>query len=219
MRLFVTGTGTDVGKTRLTLALTLALRARGLPVVALKPLETGCDPEPADATALAAACDRPELAHLPGLYRARRPLAPFAATLEGEPAPAWGPLVEAVQAHRDAPNLLVEGAGGLLVPIDAERSIADLAVALEMPLAVVARDGLGVLSDTLATLECVRRRGLEVAAVILRRPAAPDGSTATNIDILRQRSGCLVLPFPHLEGDHELADAGEAILGSLEVCR
>lgn len=215
MRLFVTGTGTDVGKTRLTLALTLALRARGLPVVALKPLETGCDPEPADAIALAAACGRPELASQPGLYRARRPLAPLAATLEGEPAPDWDRLVVAVARHRDAPHLLVEGAGGLLVPIDETRSIADLAVALRLPVAVVARDGLGVLSDTLTTVECARNRGLEVAAVILRRAADPDGSTATNLDILRPRCGCPVLPFPHLDGDRGLTEAGEAILSRM----
>lgn len=215
MRLLVTGTGTGVGKTQLTRALALALRARGEGVVALKPVETGCDPEPSDAIALAEACGRPELAHLAGLYRARAPLSPYAATKGGEPAFDWRTVTTAVRGLLDAPNVLVEGAGGLLVPLDGEHSVADLAVALDLPIALVTCDQLGVLSHTLTALECARHRGLRVAAVILRSPADPDYSTATNIDVLTELTGAPVLYFPHAIGDSELAAAGGAILSRM----
>lgn len=215
VRLFVSGTGTGVGKTVVTTALAAALRARGEAVVALKPIETGCAPEPLDALALAAACGRPELAHLSGSYRARAPLAPFAATLAGEPALAWDALVGAVRPHLGAPHVLVEGAGGLLVPLDPTRTIAELAAALELPLLLVARDALGVLSDTLAAVECATRRGLEIAAVVLRTPPDPDSSIASNVDILAARIDPPVLRFPNLAEGADPAAAGAAVLAAL----
>lgn len=189
--LFVTGTGTHVGKTVLTAALARALRPRD--VVALKPIETGCFPDgPADARALAEACDRPALADLDGLYRAGPPLAPYAATLGGAPAIDLARVLATTRAAiADADVALVEGAGGLLVPLDREHSIADLAAALALPLLIVARDGLGVLSDVLAVVEAADRRALPIAAVILARHGAGDPSRATNHAVLAER-----LPYP-----------------------
>jgi dethiobiotin synthase len=198
MRLFVTGTGTEVGKSIVSRAAALALHRRGANVAAIKPVETGCAPDPADALDLAAACVRPALAHAPGLYRARRPVAPYAATLAGEPPPpTLSALADAVRAAwADATHAIVEGAGGPLVPYDTEHDLIDLAAALELPVLLVARDALGVLSHTFTAAETLRSRGLTLRAVLLNRDATPQGragaiagdpSTAHNLAILRAR--------------------------------
>src|SRR5699024_3213720 len=93
MRYFVTGTGTEVGKTVVTRALTLALTRRGESIAALKPIEPDCNPTPVDAAALAQASGEPQLASAAGFYRAKRPVAPYTATLAGEESP---PSVEAL---------------------------------------------------------------------------------------------------------------------------
>ncbi|MFW5925199.1 MAG: dethiobiotin synthase [Myxococcota bacterium] len=213
---FVTATGTGVGKTFVTRGLATALRRRGHPVAAIKPVETGCAPDPLDARALARACGRPELASAPGLYRAPPPVAPYAATLSGLPAPPPPDhLAATVRALApDTDITLVEGAGGLLVPLDRERTMADLARALGLPLLLVADDGLGVLSFTLTAADAARARGLDVAAVVLvRREASPaDPSRETNGRILAERLAPVpVLQFPHCaDEDRALADAAEA---------
>jgi dethiobiotin synthetase len=214
--LFVTATGTGVGKTFVTRGLARALLRRGDPVYAIKPLETGCAPDPLDALALARACGRSELARAPGLYRVAPPLSPYAATLAGcTPPPTPAELTASVRALA-APDalVLVEGAGGLLVPLDARRSMADLAAALALPLLLVANDALGVLSFTFTVVESAHARELPVAGVVLTRtaPASPhDGSTQHNATILAERlSPVPVLRFPHCTDDDDaLADAAE----------
>jgi dethiobiotin synthetase len=213
--LFITATGTGVGKTCVTLGLARALVDRGRPTAAIKPLETGCTPEPRDALALARACGRPDLAHAPGLYRVPPPLAPYAATLMGcAPPPAPGALAATVrELAKPASVVLVEGAGGLLVPLDARHTMADLASHLGLPLLLVADDRLGVLSHTLTAVESAQRRQLPIAAVVLSRtsPVADDPSTVTNARILRDRLAPLpVLSFPHCaDNDPALAAAAE----------
>ena len=139
--LFISGTGTGVGKTWVTRGLARALVRDGVHAIAIKPIETGCDPEPADAFALATACRRPELASATGLYRARAPLAPWAATLGVEPAASLPTIVTATRAlYASAEIALVEGAGGLLVPLDATSDMADLAFALDAELVLVGED-------------------------------------------------------------------------------
>lgn len=217
-RLFVTGTGTGVGKTWLTRGLSAALVARGVDVVALKPVETGCDPTAADARALADACGHPELADAAGLYRARLPLAPLAATMEGEAPPDLARIVDACRALLGEGVGLVEGAGGILVPLDATHTMADLAGSLALPLVLVARDGLGVLSHTLTALEAARGRHLEVAAIVLSRghsrASVEDPSCRTNQAILASRVGCPVLVFEACAED-ELGRAADPLLAPL----
>ncbi|MBC7172430.1 MAG: dethiobiotin synthase [Polyangiaceae bacterium] len=213
MRSFITGTGTGVGKTFVTRALTLALRRTGASVAALKPVETGCEgSEPRDARALALASGRPSLARAAGFYRAQAPLAPYAATLGGEaPPPPLAALVAAVRAAAGdtTDHLLIEGAGGPLVPYDAEHDLLDLALALELPLLLVAPDALGVLSHTLAAAHAVRARGANLQAIILNRMPAADASTASNARILRERLPDLtVYTFaPSADDDDTLVEA------------
>ena len=199
-RFFVTGTGTGVGKTYFTAALAAAARATGRRVAALKPIETGCDPAPLDAEALAASSDYPGIAHFPGAYRASPPLAPWAATLSGEGPLDLTALTAAVKRQVErfepAPDLLlVEGAGGIWVPLDAERTVADLIVALELPVLLVARDGLGVLSHVLTAVAAARLSGLELAGVVLARHGPTDPSRATNLTVLRERLDAPVWSF------------------------
>jgi dethiobiotin synthetase len=219
---FITGVSTAVGKTFLTRALARALLHTGRRPVALKPVETGVSGDPADATALARACGRPELARAAGLYRAAPPLAPYAAALEtGAAPPDLTTLVARIrELAAGAGSLLVEGAGGLLVPLDERHDIADIAAALALPLLVVARDELGVLSSVRTCVESARARNLRVAAVILGAPARTelDPSPRTNARILEQRLALPVMPFPHCPDDDDaLADAASRA-GLLALC-
>jgi dethiobiotin synthetase len=211
---FFSGVSTAVGKTFCARGLTRALARSGCAPVALKPVETGVSPDPADAIALARACGRSELARAPGLYRAALPLAPYAVTLEtGTAVPDLAALVACIEGLASgAGALVVEGAGGLLVPLDAHHDMADLARALALPLLLVARDELGVLSSVRTCVESARARQLRVAAVILSAHADNDGdlSPRTNRRILEQRLALPVLSFPRCADDDDaLADAAE----------
>jgi dethiobiotin synthetase len=216
MNLFIAGTGTGVGKTWLTRGLARALTNAGARVAAIKPIETGCVDGAADARALAAACNRPELDHQ-GLYRASAPLAPYAAELEGERRVDLSQLVAHTRAlASDADAVLVEGAGGLFTPLDAEHDVADLARALELPLLLVAKDELGTLSATIAHTIGAAQRGLMIAACVLTQPS--DASSRTNGRILAERLPCPVLALaPSRDDDDALAEAAAPIIRRLRA--
>ena len=186
---FITATGTGVGKTWLTSALSRACIEQGLRVAAIKPMETGVNPEPLDAIELAHACNQPALANAEGLYRASPPLAPYAVQRGGgPPVGSLDRLAERIrELGSDADCLLVEGAGGVLVPLDPKNTIADFASVLGLPIILVAENALGVLSYTLTAVEALRRRGLEVQAIALQqlgRSDAGDISCSSNADVL-----------------------------------
>lgn len=215
---FISGTSTGVGKTFVTRGLARAIRRDHSPldVVAIKPIETGCAPDPLDAIALGEACGHPELARHRGLYRAERPLAPYAATLAGETAPPSPEQLAYTVNHLAASCdlALVEGAGGLLVPLDGRSDTADLAKELDLPVILVAANGLGVLSFTLTAVETLHLRGLTLAAVVLTpmEGSAGDLSVESNARILGERvSPAPVLEMPLCEDDDDgLADAALA---------
>lgn len=204
---FVSGVGTGVGKTFVSRALLRALQRGGRRAWGLKPLETGVDPDPLDALALARCSARPELAHAPGLYRVRPPLAPYAATLAGAPPPpSITELAQRIRTQLHGADIaIVEGAGGLLVPLDSEHTFAELAQELGYPLLLVAPDRLGVLSDTLACAEAAAARQLTVAAVILSQhaPSDDDPSVLTNARILAERIAAPVVRFPPCDDDDD----------------
>jgi dethiobiotin synthetase len=166
--LFVTATDTGVGKTTVSCALLSAWRRAGRRVAAMKPCETGGGD---DAEKLIAACGRPlDPSHV-------RPYAfPLPASPEAAAVQAKAPYVNIgniraclARLGDEAELVLVEGAGGLLVPIDPGRTMADLAAALELPLLVVARPSLGTINHTLLTVEAARARGLNVLGVVFSR--------------------------------------------------
>jgi dethiobiotin synthetase len=208
--LFVTATDTGAGKTVVTAALAAALRARGLPVRAAKPLATGEPPPGDDARLLARAAGHAPLNHTclptPAAPRRAAQLAGVDVDLDG--AVAW-------LRGLGAP-LLVEGVGGWEVPIVGDRRVADLGRALGLPVLVVAPNRLGVLNHVLLTVAAVRARGLWVAGVVLDagvdRPADP-ALQAWNADDLRAED--LDVARLGAVGDDGLAQAGEALIGAL----
>lgn len=167
-RLFVTGTDTGVGKTAVSAALLEAARLRGLPVRGIKPVETGCR---RTGDGLVAA-DARELARAGGheplcLHRYEPPVAPArAAALAGEHIEV-AELVRHVEANEGDGLCVVEGAGGLLVPLSEKATMADLAAALGAPVLIVAREQLGTINHCLLTIEALRHRGLPIHGVVL----------------------------------------------------
>lgn len=213
-RFFVAGTGTEVGKTIVTRAIAAACVGNGMRVAALKPVETGATSVAADAPALANACGQPDLAFADGFYRASAPLAPLAIEYGGGPVgPSVEELVTAVEQESESAELqLVEGCGGLMVPISSEATMLDFAAALGAPVVVVGPNRLGVLSDVLTTVKCAEHAGLTVAAVVLNQAGSPgvgDVSPRSNAAVLASTlRGVPVVSFPRTDDDDaKLAEA------------
>lgn len=189
---FVTGTDTGVGKTLVACAIARALRTRGVGVGVLKPAETGAGPAgPLDALALraAAGCNDP-LDDVCPEARALPAAPAVAGEAEGRPIDLG--RIRSAYARLRARHevLVVEGAGGLLVPLTVSFSMADLAAELGLPLLVVARGALGTVNHTLLTLEVAAARGLGVAGVVVSHgPAALSAADARNLGILRHILG------------------------------
>ncbi len=194
--LFVTGTDTGVGKTEVTAALVEGWRSRGLDVAAMKPAESGVAPgEVADAERLRAATGGVDPMELVCPYRLAAPVAPaVAARLEGRTISFDHVLACARELLRRHAALLVEGAGGLLVPLTDDRTFADLAWALGMPVLLVARAGLGTINHTALTCEVLRIRGLEIRGVVLNRSEpGSDPSEAHNAAEIERLTGVRVV--------------------------
>jgi dethiobiotin synthetase len=189
--LFVTGTDTDVGKTFVTTALAARLTGRGWRVAAVKPAESGCaegadgELNAADADAIARAAGDWQDPRSRCLYRFRTPVAPgVAARREGKTVDL-DECVGFVKAVAAAAELvLVEGAGGWRVPLDTgDRTIADLAKRLGLPVVVVARAGLGTINHSVLTAEAIARDGCELAAIVLSiRPGEDVAAAMSNAD-------------------------------------
>ncbi len=167
--LFVTGTDTGVGKTVATAAIACAQAAAGRRVAVLKAAQTGVSAgQPGDADFALAALGTVQPAALACPRRYAAPAAPLVAAWAEGTQVEIGPIAEAYAAlAREHELVLVEGAGGLLVPLAAGWSMADLARYLRLPLVVTARPTLGTLNHTLLTLEAARARGLVVLGLVL----------------------------------------------------
>ena len=197
--LFITGTDTGVGKTVVTCALARGLRAAGIDVGVMKPVETGVPASgPEDAQALMHAAgvgvgvgDELDLV-CPIQYA--MPAAPeAAAAAEG----AESSVSSIDRIHRAFSTLserhaftLVEGAGGILVPFDEKTTMADVAKRLETPVLVVARASLGTINHTLLTLEACASRGLDVIGVVLSHATGVLSEADThNLEVLKRALG------------------------------
>jgi dethiobiotin synthetase len=187
--LFVTGTDTGVGKTFVACSLVRALRRRGLDAGAMKPVETGVGPEgPLDARALrdAAGADDPlELVCPAALPLAAAPSAAARAAGRALRLDVLRAAFERLAARHEL--LVVEGAGGLLVPLAPGLDNAELARALGLPLLVVARASLGTINHTRLTLEAARARGLGVLGVVVSHSSGPlPPAELANLEELRR---------------------------------
>lgn len=220
---FITATGTGVGKTWLATALARACVDRGMRIAAIKPIETGVDPDPVDALALARACGDDALANAPGLYRAKEPLAPFAIEKRGGPSigsvHALANRVRELAANADF--AIVEGAGGVLVPLDREHTIADFAALLDMQTVLVARNALGVLSYTLTALEALCKREISVRAIVLSDVDKSDEhelSRGSNAEVLADYFPSIpVLCAARAQSPSDLGEIASAVLNNLRI--
>jgi dethiobiotin synthetase len=167
--IFVTGTGTEVGKTVVAAAIAHTLAGEGQRVAVFKPAVTGLeeDGEP-DHALLRRASGSTQSDEEIAPYRYGPPMSPhLAATLAGEEISPQR-LRDTAQAAASAADALVcEGVGGLLVPLAPDYRVRDLAVDLGLPLVIAAAPGLGTINHTLLTIEAARSAGLDVAAVVL----------------------------------------------------
>ncbi|MFJ8672181.1 dethiobiotin synthase [Streptomyces sp. NPDC093589] len=193
--LFVTGTGTEIGKTISTAAIAATALGQGRSVAVLKPAQTGVTPheagDAAEVERLAGPVTTLELARYPD------PLAPATAAYRaGLPPVTPAEIAEAV-AKLDASHdlVLVEGAGGLLVRFDAEgNTLADAARLAGAPVVVVAQAGLGTLNATALTALALRTYGLESPGVIVGSwPAVPDLASRCNLADLPTAAGAPLL--------------------------
>lgn len=190
--LFVTGTDTGVGKTVAACTVVRQLRARGVDVGVMKPVETGVGPGgPLDALALREAAGSPDPLDDICPQRFALPAAPaVAAAHEGRDVDddAIFRAFSRVKSRHEL--VLVEGAGGLLVPATRDLTMADLARELGAPLLVVARGALGTINHTLLTLDAADTRKLPVLGVILSHTTGPlPAPDAANLDALRTTLG------------------------------
>jgi len=183
---FVTATDTGVGKTFLSGAIAAQLRAEGLRVGVAKPVLTGLDdPGPHDHELLGAT----------PAYTFRPAVSPhLAAELAGTTLDPEALLANARAAAEGNDAVVVEGVGGLLVPLAEGFGVRDLAVGLGLPVVVAARPGLGTINHTLLTLEVARAAALDVRAVVLTPwPDAPSVMERSNRDTLARAAAVHVL--------------------------
>jgi dethiobiotin synthetase len=189
---FLTGTDTDCGKTFVTALLLKAARAAGIDAVGSKPF--CCGPRN-DVEILAAASGGVEPLDAINPIWMRTPAAPRACELLGEPAAdvsrALAGVRELALRHE---QVFCEGAGGWLVPLTGDLTIADFAARLGWPVVVVVRNKLGALNHALLTLESVRAHGLPLAGIILNNAdGLDDGAKRTNRAVLEEFCQCPVL--------------------------
>jgi dethiobiotin synthetase len=190
--LFVTGTDTAVGKTTFSIGFLRHARRLGIRPIPFKPVETGYDAAGSDASALWRAAGPAAAEAGVCLYRLRLAAAPsVAAAAEGVSINLESILDHAEHLATQGDFILVEGAGGLLVPYAESETGADLARRLALPVVVVARTALGTVNHTALTLREADRNGLDVAAVVLNRvaPGPEQPHEATNGDLIERLTG------------------------------
>ncbi len=204
--LFVTGTNTDIGKTTVTAALAGAFASLGIRVGVCKAVASGCPKHPDRGAAGALANDdlispdasiaarmagldpsNEELRPMISPIRYAAPVSPhIAARIEGRP-PDWKSLARAMEYWRTHCDfLLIEGAGGWLVPLDNRLfTVADMACIFALPVVVVTAAYLGTLNHTWMTTECIRHRNLALAGIVVNHvPDPPDMAAQTSVEEL-----------------------------------
>lgn len=202
--IFITSTGTDIGKTFVTAALVRHCKERGQPVEVLKPVLTGFDPAEAAASdpgiLLAASGRIPSLKEIERIspWRFTAPLSPnMAAEREGRALD----FDAVVRFCRDAAaagkgTLFAEGIGGLMVPLDDTHTVLDWIAALGWPLVLVTGSYLGTLSHTLTAIEAAKRHGLRIAAAVVSESEGSTVDLGGTVDTIERFSALPVIALP-----------------------
>lgn len=208
--IFITGTDTEVGKTVVAAGLALALRARGLKVGVMKPIATGCYGVSErlvshDAAFLMEAAEN-EFPPLHNPLRFRNPLAPsVAAMLEKKEIDVGGILKSYRELQKRYDYLIIEGIGGIMVPLRKDYYVANLIRDMKLPIAIVSHAGLGAINHTLLTVDAAMVRGIEIKGIIFNRVPVSNYSLAemTNPKVIHDLSGVPILGnLPEIEELH-----------------
>jgi len=208
--IFITATGTDVGKTFVAASLMRTLQQMGRVVEAIKPVVSGFDPEhpeASDSGVLLDALDLPatlqEIERI-SPWRFRAPVSPdLAAQREGQRIDVDAVISfcqDAIEQRQDI--LLIEGIGGIMVPLDGQRTVLDVMMALQLPLILVAGSYLGTISHTLTALDALFRRDMKLLAIIVSEtPGATVPLDDTVASIARFVSPVIGLPRQRQTGE------------------
>lgn len=209
--LFITATDTDVGKTVTTCAIAADLKRSGLGVGVSKPIASDCRREresmiceDTEAIAHFSDCQHPLHTITPVTYR--EPLAPASAAQRERRPVDYTAIAESLsRLDGDAAHdvLLIEGIGGIMVPLDDDHDVLDLMVAIGYPVVVVTRPTLGTLNHTAMTCRLIRDAGLRLAGLVVNRYDAESGdiAEATNPARLAKQSNTTVLAtIPNAQG-------------------
>jgi dethiobiotin synthetase len=200
--IFVTGTGTEVGKTVVAATIARSLAAQGRRVAVFKPAVTGLDEGvETDHALLRRASGSSQSDEEIAPYRYGPPASPhLAAAMAGEEIDPERLRAAARAASEGAEVLVCEGVGGLLVPLSPTYLVRDLAADLGYPLAIVAAPGLGTINHTLLTIEAAREAGLEVSAIVLNPwPEEPSEIERDNRETISALGGVEVHTLPQLD--------------------
>jgi dethiobiotin synthetase len=226
--LFVTGTDTGVGKTLIAGAIAKILTDKGLSVGVFKPIATGCkhkwDGLISDDTEFLTWCANSNLSLstiTPVAYRT--PAAPIvSATCEGLPIDFNKITTAYKDVCRNSDIVIVEGIGGVRVPLTEQFDLLDLAVEFALPVVIVARPNLGTINHTLMTIDCTRAAELKIAGVVVNGYNAVESTVAedTAPEVIAKCSGVeviAVVPFDETV-NIEKPNLGEVIIRSLIDC-
>jgi dethiobiotin synthetase len=210
---FVTGTGTEVGKTVVAAALARTAQIAGARVAVFKPAVSGlaeypprheawdCASQLPDHVLLRLASGSPQGDEEIAPYRYAPAVSPhLAAEVAGEPIDPDRLRGAALAAAQGSDLLICEGVGGFLVPLRSDYLVRDLARDLGLPVVIVASPGLGTINHTLLTVEAVRSAGLEVAQVVLNPwPEAPSLLELSNRETIAELGSVEVEMLPYLD--------------------
>jgi dethiobiotin synthetase len=220
MNYFVTGTDTGVGKTLVSCALLHGFAARGMRVAGMKPVAAGVDADGHndDAKALLAASTLPLRYEQVNPYCLRDAIAPHIAAQRAGVAIDISVIAKSYRELAEkAEVVIVEGAGGLLVPLDAQRDCADLAKELALPVILVVGMRLGCLNHALLTVEAIAARGLTLSGWVANVLDGTMPALQENIEALRER---IVSPLlgvvPYMAKPDARAASGQLHLERLE---
>ena len=205
--LFVTGTDTGVGKTIVTATIATAFKVCGINAGIMKPIATGgkgTDVRLSDPDWLMAATGVQDPSDLIAPYRFPIPAAPLVAAAQaGRPIDSTR-ILDAFQALLTMHDcVVVEGIGGVMVPIAPSVFVVDLITRMNLPALVVAHTSLGSINHTLLTLECLRHRGVPIMGLVFNSPARPsaDADLSETVLTIRQLSGLRSFgELPYCEG-------------------
>ncbi|QWR76594.1 dethiobiotin synthase [Candidatus Magnetomonas plexicatena] len=179
--IFITGTDTGVGKTLITTLIAIGLSELGYSVTLRKPIETGCKPE---GSILIPEDGMFYIKNIPSLkkekidditpIRFKEPLCPLAASRIEKTQISWENIITSLKSVETSKILMVEGVGGVMVPITEGRFVYDLIIELQLPVIVVCGNRLGAINHTLLTLDFLKARKISVIGIIINHTDLAD---------------------------------------------